>query len=307
MNKIKIIVASAIFSVLLLLVGCNTDYLGNKDFYPRYVYIVGTESKIIDRDVYIGRDLDTIYLSVAISGTQTLDKDVSVIIKDINGAIEEYNEKELSSEVAHYQKLQSDVYTVINEEVTVDAGSLYSLFPIIVNPNVLHCDSLYMLSFQIGSTSDYNLSEEDSIALVRLNIVNDFSGLYYIDGVIKNTEFKDDSTIYKMPRNAQAIEDGQTVRFYHLNNEFTTGDANDYRPTHTFKVTVNKDSSLSFETYDQFDLIDGGGTWNEEWKFYDMWYEFMENSIVYRVEGIMYKERKTEEEQRQLEDYIEEL
>ena len=306
MNRIKIIVASAIFSALLFLVGCETDYLKDKDFYPRYVYIVGAESKIIDRDLNIGPEKDTISIAIAVSGTQELDKDVYVKIAEVDGAIEAYNDKELSSEVTHYQKLNSDIYSFISDEIVVRKGEVYNTYPIVINPETLHCDSLYMLAFIIESISDFNLGEEDTLALVRINLINDFSGLYYMDGVIKNTELEDDSTIYKMPRNAQALEDGQTVRFYHYNNEFTNGDANDYRPTHTFKITVNEDNSLSFETFDQFELVNGGGTWNERWKLYDLWYEYKSNNIIYRVEGFMYKERKTDEEQRLLEDYIDE-
>lgn len=126
-----------------------------------------------------------------------------------------------------------------------------------------------MLAFRLNSTSAYEMSKEDTVALVRINLVNEYSGLYYMDGMLKNTANPDDSLAYVMPRNLVATDDGRTVRMFHYNNEWSEGATNDYRPTHTFKITVNPDNTLSYATWNKFEIIDGGGVYNPEYKVYD--------------------------------------
>src|SRR3546814_7017749 len=80
-----------------------------------------------------------------------------------------------------------------------------------------------------------------------------------MDGVIRNTADPIDTLVYQMIRNLKATDNGSTVRMYHYNNEFSEGDNVDYRPSHAFRITVNADKTLSFTTWDQFHIIDGGG------------------------------------------------
>jgi hypothetical protein len=307
MNKIKNIILFSFASVLLLaMTGCDAESPMDKDLYPQKVYIVGAKDKIVDRDLDIGLLQDTISVSIAVSGSRASAQDVVVSVEEAYGAIEYYNERELSAEVTHYQKLHSDIYTYPQSKVTIKAGEIYNTYPVYIQPATLHCDSLYMLALQLKSPSAYELNEEDSVALVRINLTNQYSGLYYMDGLIKNTVNPDDSLSYKMPRTAVATDNGNTIRIYHYNNEFHNGDANDYRPTHTFKITVNDDNSLTLVAWDQFDLVNGGGRYIPEWKTYDIWYEYNAEGTVYHVAGYLYKERKTSEEQRLIDNWIEE-
>ena len=69
--------------------------------------------------------------------------------------------------------------------------------------------------------------------------------------------------MYKMARNLVATDNGNTVRMYHYNLE-----TEDYRPTHTFKITVNEDNSLSYSTWDQF-IIHEGVVYHPDVELYD--------------------------------------
>jgi hypothetical protein len=290
----------------LLLTGCDIESPMEQNLYPQKVYIVGAKDKIVDRDLNIGNAQDTISISVAVSGSLHLSQDVTVTVAEDPDAIETYNARELSAEVTHYQKLRDDIYNYPSEKVTIKAGTVYNTYPVYIQPATLHCDSLYMLPLKLASTSTYELNKEDTITLVRINLVNKYSGLYYVDAILKNTSNTTDSLVYKMPRNLSATDDGNTVRMYHYNNEFHNGDANDYRPTHTIKITVNPDNSLTFVTWNLFQLIDGGGVYHPELKVYDFWYTYSDNGVVWRAEGFLYKERKTDEELRIIENWIEE-
>jgi hypothetical protein len=63
---------------------------------------------------------------------------------------------------------------------------------------------------------------------------------------------------------------------------------------------------LSFATWDQFVIYDGGGTYYPDIKVYDFWYEYESNGTRWRAQGVLYKERKTTAEQEVLDDWLEE-
>lgn len=92
---------------------------------------------------------------------------------------------------------------------------MYGTYPILIDPSTLHIDSLYMIALKLESVSQFAKSEEDTVVKIRLNLMNKYSGLYYMDGVIKPLDNLKDSLIYKTNRNAQAVIDGNTVRVYH--------------------------------------------------------------------------------------------
>ena len=103
-----------------------------------------------------------------------------------------------------------------------------------------------------------------------------------------------------------ATDNGRTVRMFHYNNEWTEGSGNDYRQSHTFKITVNEDNTLSMTTWNEFELIDGGGVYVPEYEVYDLWYTYRQDDVIWRAEGFLYKSRDTDAEQREIEDWIEE-
>lgn len=301
----KRLILSPVILLLLIMTGCDTESPMDVDLYPQQVYIVGARNTIVDRDLNIGNETDTISVSVAVGGSRPLSQDVIVQVAEEPGAIESYNTRELSAEVTQYQKLADGIYSYPSDQVTVHAGKVYNTFPILVKPASLHVDSLYMLPLKLTTTNAFELNKEDTLALVRINMVNEYSGLYYMDAVIRNTTNPNDTLVYQMVRNLKATDDGNTVRLYHYNNEYSEGDNIDYRPSHAFKITVNADNSLSFAPWDQFSIIDGGGEYLPNLKLYEFWYTFQDNGVVRRTEGYLYKERKTTEEQRIIDDWLE--
>lgn len=299
----RIVLGSACgFAVLAA--ACDTESPMDMDLYPQKVYIVDAVNTIVNRDLDIGNDPDTVTVSVAVSGSRPSDRDVTVQLVEQPDAVAYYNSRELSAEVTQYQHLPAGSYSYPQEEITIKAGQVYGTFPIVIKPGLLHCDSLYMLPLKLKSASSYEMTQEDTVALVKINLANDYSGIYYMDGVIRNTTDPADTLVYQMIRNLKATDNGSTVRMYHYNNEFSEGDNVDYRPSHAFRITVNADNTLSLTTWDQFDIIDGGGTYVPDMKLYDIWYTFDDNGVIRKTSGYLYKERKTTEEQRILNDWL---
>lgn len=297
----KIIIFS--LSLAAFSVGCDEDDSSmSKDLYPQKVYIVGARDQLINRDVDLGKSTDTISISVAVSGSRPLSKDVTVEFSENIDEIALYNERNISGEAVQYQMLNDTIYSYPLDELIIKAGQVYNTYPIYINPTTLHCDSLYMLPLRLTSISDYELADNDTTVLVKLNLTNEYAGLYYVDGLLRNTTTDNDSLFYKMARNLVATDDGYTVRMYHYNNE-----TEDYRPTHTFKMSINEaDSTLSFTTWDEFVIYEGGGMYYPSMKVYDFWYEYDNNGTRWRAEGLLYKERKSIKEEEDLDDWIEE-
>ncbi len=296
----KIILFS--LSLAAMFSGCREDDSPmNKELYPQKVYIVGARDQLIQRNIDLGHSTDTISISVAVSGSLPLAKDVTVTLAENPDEITLYNERNVSGADVQYQKVDDAIYSYPLEKLTIKAGEVYNNYPIYINPASLHCDSLYMIPLRLSSISDYELSDNDTTVLVRFNLKNQYSGLYYVKGMLKNTTNPNDSVIYRMARNLVATDNGNTVRMFHFNNE-----TKDYRPTHTFKITVNKDNSLSFATWDQFVVYNGGGTYYPDVKVYDFWYEYSNNGIRWKAKGVLYKERETTAEQEILDDWLEE-
>lgn len=294
-----------LFLLALFFISCDDDVPMDKLMYPETVYLVGAKSKIIDRDLNIGYLKDTVYASVAVSSSIRTDKDVVVEVVEDPTAIKNYNNKELGTDDVLYQNLAKSIYSFPNPNVIVKKGDIYGTYPIYIDPSSLHTDSLYMIALKLKSTSDFELAKKDTVVLMRFNLMNDYSGLYYMDGVIKEEAKPNDSIIYKSPRNLRAVVDGNTVRMYHLKNEWSKG-ATDYRPNYCFNITVKADNSLSLAKWQNFDLLEGGGTYYPKLKVYDLWYRFKEDGIIKKVRGFVYKERKNDEEQRIINDWMEE-
>lgn len=75
----------AFFSITLLLAcmaGCDNKIPMEENLWPETVYLVGAKDKIINRDLNIGYEKDTIYASVAISGSLPTKEDITVTVEE---------------------------------------------------------------------------------------------------------------------------------------------------------------------------------------------------------------------------------
>ena len=302
MNKITILSATLI---AILMASCDNKIPMDEDLWPENVYLVGAKDKIVDKQLNIGYENDTIFASIAISGSQPTDQDVNVSLLNVPSMIDDYNKKERGSDDIMYRSLKDGIFSFPQQNVIVKKGSTYGTFPIFINPSALHVDSLYMVAMKIEKSSAFNIAKEDTVVLYRLNLMNNYSGQYYMDGVIKPVNNTNDSTIYKSPRTLQAVFDGNTVRMYHQKNEWSKG-ATDYRPNYCFTMKINNDNSVTLKSWDKFKLISGGGKYYPKMKVYDIWYTFEEDGVQKKVRGFVYKERKNDNEVRLINDWMEE-
>lgn len=303
----KTIISSLTVLLALMTCACDQEQPIDTDQYPQSVYIVGAHDRIITRELHLGYDQDTLNLSVAISGSRSLSHDVDVTIAECPEAIYNYDSREISPEYRQYRPLDQSIYTIPSNTVTVKKGQVYQTMPIYISPSTLQLDSLYMLAFRIASTSSYEATKTDTVCLVNLKQVNDYSGQYYMNGVIKNVDNPNDSMVYVMPRYLTAVRDGRTVRMYHYRNEWSDGYASDYRPDWTFTISVNSDNSLTLTPVQNFKIESGGGTYYPEMKAYYLDYTASYEGRRWRTRGFLYKERKTASETHAITDWMEDM
>ena len=102
----------------MLLTACDDEAPMERSLYPETVYLVGAKDKIITRELNLGYDQDTVYASVAVSGTLPTEKNVIAEVEQIPEAILRYNDRELgTNDTTHHNSLDMDLYLRIATEL----------------------------------------------------------------------------------------------------------------------------------------------------------------------------------------------
>ena len=80
--------------LIMLIAGCEKESSPmDNDLFPQKVYIVGARDQIVERNINLGNSIDTISISVAVSGSRPLNKDVTVTIRENDDEIALYNQR----------------------------------------------------------------------------------------------------------------------------------------------------------------------------------------------------------------------
>lgn len=298
----KIIKLIFCLTAVYFLIGCDNDYPLKKEQYDKFIYLSRVEKKnelkLYDEHVNYEYDRDTVYVSVSVSGTEPSGKNVTVSFKEVDEAISVYNNLNLSTADIQYRHLPEEAYEYPASDIILKSGEYKALYPIYVYPEYLHCDSLYLLPISIETVSEYGIREgNDSVFLAHVSPVNDFSGDYYMDASITNKE-EEYNASYQMFRTAVATNKN-TIRIYHESAE-----NKQYLQSNTMTITINDDNTVTFGSWNEFNLTGGSGTYLPKMKLIDFEYKFMNGDKEYLVEGYFYKRPITELEQEEIDDWI---
>lgn len=76
--------------------------------------------------------------------------------------------------------------------------------------------------------------------------------------------------------------------------------------TTVFTITINPDNFLTLNPWQNFRILEGGGTYYPDLEVYDLWYTFIEEGVTKITRGFVYKERKNDDDQRIINDWMEE-
>ncbi|WP_158602544.1 BT_3987 domain-containing protein [Proteiniphilum sp. X52] len=303
MRKIQLFVPW-LMVVSILFSACEVvDPLASEQ-YRKEVYIVGAYDNVFSVDLPFGDNEDT-YISVAVSGSQRIDRDVKVTFKQNDGLVEWYNNRFMLDRPVKYQLLDTELVSVPSWSTTIKAGEIYARLPFKIKSTGLHCDSLYAVSFEIESVSDYMKSEEDASLILTLNLTNDYSGGFQLEAT-KSTLVQDENGEWiemglpvpvSIQRTLTAVSEN-AVRFFHDKERETYSEyTNSYDPGGDYFRAIDnfcvvfermgETNDFSVHPWKSMSIVDGEATFGE--KGFTFWYDYMQGTTRYRMKGAFTK------------------
>lgn len=294
---INILILLSFFS--LLLSSCEDNPMDEEQYFKQ-VYIVGAAQIVSQFDVYYKSEATQAYVSVATGGSLNIDKDVVVNLEHNDETIDWYNKKYMIDAPVKYQKLDAAHYNIPSMTTTIRSGEVYSRLPFTINTGGLHCDSLYALTFKIVSVSEFQKNGEDTVLVMNLKMVNDYSGSYQADlvryTVVANSSGEVELTLpttISATRTLTAV-DQNTVRFFNeakaeIRSGYSTNE--DYfNGINKYCVTLKKGEGQTFivAPWNQLDIVNPGECTYKDGTF-TYWYDYKDGSTTFRIQGRLVK------------------
>lgn len=199
----------------LLASSCEQENPLEGEQYFKQVYIVGAYEVVSKFDVPYGDTPQSTYISVATGGSLNIDQDVDVTLTHHDATIDWYNNKYMLDAPVKYRKLEDAYCDFPSMTTTIKAGQVYSRLPFTIASSGLHCDSLYALTFKIESVSAYMKHPTDTVLVMNLNFVNDYSGNYQMTATKYTLDDQGDETLptsMNLTRSLKAVSKDK-VRF----------------------------------------------------------------------------------------------
>jgi hypothetical protein len=259
----KILLIILLIIVLITGLGSCLDSYDrfNEELYEKYVYIVsrGTEN-VFDIVCRLDTTSGVHNVSVSVSGTNEIDKDVTVTFERDTVLLSKYNYSRYEVDSTKYAVELSDrIFNFPSLSLTLKPGSrdVYGLLPFNIEPEnlALLCpDSAYFIPLAIKSISEYEVNEDKRNALIRIYPQNRYAEMqtltyyaskgFYGDG----TDTVDISIIAPQipvyPLKANSIR-----TFVATQNPATTTITVDIVNRYSIEVTVTEQDSLIITPY----------------------------------------------------------
>jgi hypothetical protein len=304
--KLKNII-TVLFAISAIFACTVVDPLADEQ-YRKDIYIVGAYNRVATFDIPYG-DAQNAFVSVAVSGTLDIDRDVDVTLVNNNVVIDWYNGKYMLDAPVKYKRLDNESVVIPSWKTTIRVGEVYARLPFTVNSTELHCDSLYAIGFSIESVSDYRKSTEDTELILTFKLNNGFSGNYQMEAT--KTKLREETlegggsqwvedgtgTTVSIQRTLTAVS-ADTVRFFHEKTRETLAEySNSWDPGADYFAAINNycikfgkvagSNSFTVEPYGVFPVFEGEATFNNgTLSFY---YDYTEGSVRYRMKGTLTK------------------
>lgn len=266
-----------VFTACIIFAGCKEQNMMEMEHYIKQVFLVGSgeEGDLLVRNVSLSEKESYISTAVCISGSLAPEQDVHIVLEEDKTGIDNYNQKYKAEKDVKYQTLPSENYEITNKEPIIKAGEVQAIVSIRINPQGLHCDSLYAIPLKIKSCNEYPLAEPDGIVLLGVSTYNLYSGSYNYNG-------EKDGIAFNLLRTATAV-DSNTIRIYNSGNEILDNVKNE-----GVKISINTDNSLTIQGWDKMKVISGEGTYTPENKTYSFNFTYEDtDNILHTVSGTL--------------------
>ena len=260
-----------LYPILLLLVvlsSCDYESPLDKEQYKKTLYLIGASSNLVTKELAYSSEVQEGFITVG-----------------HNSVIDWYNKKFkfLATDIK-YQGLAASAFEVPSYTTTLKAGETYARVPFKVKTEGLECDSLYAITFKIASSSaGYEINQKDSALIVSFNLVNKYSGNYIFKALRHELDSNDEivaSTSITIVRTLKATEEN-AVRFYNEQQAETTANIK----KHAVVLKVDASNNVSISAWEDFDLIDGTCTYNQNSKVFNVDYKYTADGKTYQMVG----------------------
>lgn len=290
LNKIIYLIGVA----AMLFTSCDGENPLENEQYIKQVYIVGAYDIVQKFDVPYGDDPQNTYIAVATGGSLNIDQNVDVTLTHNDATIDWYNNKYMIDAPVKYKKLENEFCVFPSMTTTIKAGQVYGRLPFSIKSSGLHCDSLYALTFKIESVSTFTKHPKDTVLIMNLNFVNEFSGNYQLTATKYTIDGNGDEvmpTSMNMTRIVKAV-DKDRVRFINeaLSEPSTTLSRNAYfEAIEKNSVVFARQPDGSFTASGWKNLPVSNGTVSYADNTFTFSYDYESGGKKYRLRGTLTK------------------
>lgn len=239
----KVLLTLCVFLSFYCLFSCSDSAL-DKEIFQKEVYLVKNGFQEFEVNFEKSSVIDTT-LSISVSGTQLIDRDVIVSLSINQDTLSGYNwERFRNDSSMYYELLPDSCYTLKKDNIVIAKGEELVRVPLTFNLSVVDKNKQYILPVEIASTSEYKLAEPRyRTVLINLILGNDYSGSYSLSGRLVEVGTSDETDV-RMARTLRA-EGPNSVSLYAGSTAENLEDREDYR----MMLTVNADSTISFAPF----------------------------------------------------------
>lgn len=265
----KHILYSLVAGSLFAFAGCENTNVWEEEQYLKQAYLVGIgeEGALVTRNINYADDSPETFVAIAASGSQNPSADIHCTLAEDAKGIISYNQKYKSITDIQYQPLPAANYSIASLDAVIRKGETYAHIPVTINPEGLHCDSLYALPLKMESCREYPVAQPETVVLFAIKTFNNYSGYYGYTGTHNGASFS-------LVRNAVAV-DRNTIRIYHSGTE-ELGKANETALT----IRINADNSLTLAGWKNLNVTEGTGTYNPEKKIFHFECKINGNPVI---------------------------
>lgn len=268
-------------------ISCSEDLL-DKEHYKTEIFLVGGYDRVWTMDVKYTDEPFENFFSVSSSGSLNLGKDVQVKMGIDEELVDIYNDKFFGvlNKDKFFKPLPQEIYEIpsLTNTVINHKEQIYKRVPILINTVTIDPDCRYVIPIRIEEVSDFEVNKSGEKMLVLLNMLNDYSGTYQLDGS-KTVEGENAKRIQKI-KNLKAISKDCVRMFWGAENEI---DDNLSSSTIYLKVTTPTSSendalyNVEIHGWDELEVENGSGTYDSNKQEFDITYTLIEDGkkVVY--------------------------
>ncbi|MDR3267511.1 MAG: DUF4361 domain-containing protein [Tannerella sp.] len=164
-------------TIIASFVSCNEYEMFEAEQYKNVFAVVSEDGYNVfqvEHDLEIPES--TGYVSFSCGGTNSTEKDIVVSMTPDLTAFDKYNEGNFGSTKEKFAKLMSgDMYDINSYTFTIQKGEHSGRLPILVRPEGLSPDSVYMIPLKVNNFTEYEVNPEKNNVLYQVLIKNKYA------------------------------------------------------------------------------------------------------------------------------------